>query len=67
MVDALERRRAWRPQPQDDALATFAPKIDRDSAADWCRGTRTAVEVALHLRAFDPVARRLVARVAAAR
>ncbi len=37
---------------QDDARATFAPKIDRDSARiDW---TRSAADVARMIRAFDP-------------
>jgi len=41
-----------RPQPQDDAAATYAPKITRDSAAlDW---TRPALEVCRHIRAYDP-------------
>ena len=39
-------------RPQDDALATYAPKIDRDtSRIDW---SRPAVEVARRIRAFDP-------------
>ena len=38
--------------PQDDALATYAPKIERDDAiVDW---TRPAAEVANLIRAFDP-------------
>ena len=37
--------------PQDDALATYAPKVGRDDARiDW---TRPAVEVARVIRAFD--------------
>ena len=51
MVDALEGG-GLTPRPQDAALATFAPKVTRLSArVPW---TGTAVEVALHLRAFDP-------------
>ena len=39
-------------RPQDAATATFAPKIDRESArVDW---TRPAVEVARGIRAYDP-------------
>jgi methionyl-tRNA formyltransferase len=39
-------------QPQDDALATYAPKIERDDARiDWARPAR---EVANAIRAFDP-------------
>lgn len=38
--------------PQDDALATYAPKVERAMArVDW---TRPAAEVARHVRAFDP-------------
>jgi methionyl-tRNA formyltransferase len=39
-------------EPQDDAQATFAPKITRQTAlVPW---DKSAVEVALHLLAFDP-------------
>jgi methionyl-tRNA formyltransferase len=39
-------------RPQDDALATFAPKIEREDARiDF---TRSAAEVARTIRAFDP-------------
>ena len=39
-------------RPQDDALATFAPKIERDDARiDW---TRPAAAIASAVRAFDP-------------
>jgi len=39
-------------RPQDDALATLAPKIERDDARiDW---TRSATEVSCAVRAFDP-------------
>lgn len=38
---------------QDDELATFAPKVDRDTARiDW---SRPAVDLAAHVRAMDPV------------
>src|SRR4051812_26094766 len=38
--------------PQDDAQATFAPKVEREMArVDW---SRPAIEVARHLRAYDP-------------
>lgn len=38
--------------PQDEALATYAPKIDRDGTRlDF---TRPAIEVARRIRAFDP-------------
>ena len=41
-----------RPEPQDDALATYAPKITRESAmVDW---SRSAYEVGSHVRAYDP-------------
>ena len=39
------------PEPQDHALATFAPKVDRETARlDW---SRTARDVALLMRALD--------------
>ena len=39
-------------RPQDDAEATYAPKIEREDARiDW---TRPGVEVARAIRAFDP-------------
>jgi methionyl-tRNA formyltransferase len=38
--------------PQDDALATYAPKVTRESARlDW---NRSADELARHIRAYDP-------------
>jgi methionyl-tRNA formyltransferase len=41
-----------RPQPQDPALATYAPKIDREDARlDWTQG---AEGLARQVRAFDP-------------
>ena len=40
------------PQAQDEALATFAGKLSRQSAqVDW---TKSAYEVARHVRAYDP-------------
>ena len=51
VVDALEGN-GPPPTPQDDALATFAPKVTRLAArVPW---ERTAVDVALHLLAYDP-------------
>ncbi|HET9426704.1 MAG TPA: methionyl-tRNA formyltransferase [Gemmatimonadaceae bacterium] len=39
-------------RPQDEAAATYAPKIDRDATRiDW---TKPATEVARRIRAFDP-------------
>jgi len=41
-----------RPEPQDDALATYAEKLTKDEARiDW---TRPAVELDRMIRAFDP-------------
>jgi len=41
-----------REQPQDDALATYAPKISRETTRiDW---TKDAVDVARSIRAYDP-------------
>ena len=41
-----------KPQAQDDSLATYAPKLTRDTAqVDW---TRSAHEVGRHVRAYDP-------------
>jgi methionyl-tRNA formyltransferase len=40
------------PRPQDDAQATYAAKLTRESAVvDW---SRTAYEVERHVRAYDP-------------
>lgn len=41
-----------KPQPQDDAAATYAPKLTREMAAVDFR--RPALEVARHIRAYDP-------------
>jgi methionyl-tRNA formyltransferase len=54
LVDALSLVAAGlaRPEPQDGASATFAPKIDRDGARlDW---HRDAAALARQVRAFDP-------------
>jgi methionyl-tRNA formyltransferase len=41
-----------KPQPQDDAQATYAAKLTRENAVvDW---SRTAHEVGRHVRAYDP-------------
>jgi methionyl-tRNA formyltransferase len=41
-----------KPQPQDDAAATYAGKLSRESARiDW---TASAHEVGRHIRAYDP-------------
>lgn len=51
VVDALEGGKLPA-EPQRAAEATFAPKIDRPAArVPW---EKSAVDVALHLRAFDP-------------
>jgi methionyl-tRNA formyltransferase len=54
LVDALSLLAAGfaKPEPQDPAAVTLAPKIDRDSARlDW---RREAVALARQVRAFDP-------------
>lgn len=54
LVEALELIAfgAAEPQPQDDALATYAAKLDREVArVDW---NAPAVEVARLVRAYDP-------------
>ncbi|HEX2719147.1 MAG TPA: methionyl-tRNA formyltransferase [Gemmatimonadaceae bacterium] len=41
-----------REEPQDDSLATYAPKIERESARiDWSRG---AIAISRAIRAYDP-------------
>jgi len=51
VVDALDNGQLT-PEPQDAARATLAPKVTRPAArVPW---GRSAVEVALHLLAFDP-------------
>ena len=51
VVDALEGG-SLAPSAQQEAQATFAPKVSRAAArVPW---ERSAVEVALHLRAYDP-------------
>lgn len=55
LVETLARlpRHALGGQPQDDALATYAPKITRETARiDWTAG---ATQVARTIRAFDPI------------
>ncbi|HEX6104981.1 MAG TPA: methionyl-tRNA formyltransferase [Gemmatimonadales bacterium] len=55
LVEALSLMAAGaaRPQPQQDAAATYAPKIDRAAARiDWSRDARS---VSRQIRAFDPV------------
>jgi methionyl-tRNA formyltransferase len=55
IVDSLERMASGRlvPTPQDDTLATYAPKIGRAEAAiAW---TDPAVVIERQVRAFDPV------------
>lgn len=54
MLDALDRRErgALAPQPQDAALATYAPRLTRASGrVDW---SRPAIDLANQLRAFTP-------------
>ena len=49
---ALLQAGAVRETPQDDALATYAPKVEREHARlDW---TRSADDVVRAIRAFDP-------------
>ncbi len=49
---ALIELGAVRPQPQDEAQATYAGKLTRESAqVDW---TGTAYDVSRHIRAYDP-------------
>lgn len=49
---ALMETGALRETPQDDALATYAPKTEREHARlDW---TRPAEDVARAIRAYDP-------------
>ena len=49
---ALIELGAANPQPQDDAAATYAPKLTRETArVDW---TGSAHEVGRHIRAYDP-------------
>jgi len=55
LVDALSLLTSGlaKPEPQDPVRATFAPKIDRESARlDW---RRDAGALARQVRAFDPV------------
>lgn len=51
VVDALEGG-ALKPERQNEPAASFAPKVTRQSASvPW---SRSSVDVALHLRAYDP-------------
>jgi methionyl-tRNA formyltransferase len=55
LVETLARlpRHALGGEPQDDALATYAPKITRETARiDW---TAESAQVARTIRAFDPI------------
>jgi methionyl-tRNA formyltransferase len=55
LVESLRliRDRVERPQPQDDAGATYAPKISRELARiDWIRD---AAALERQIRAFDPL------------
>ena len=55
LIETLGRlpRHALGGQPQDDALATYAPKITRETARiDWAGD---AAQVSRAIRAFDPV------------
>jgi methionyl-tRNA formyltransferase len=52
IVFALSENACRSPGPQQEERTTYAPKLTRAAArVPW---SRTAVEVALHLRAFDP-------------
>ncbi len=54
LIRALEEFRAGtlRPQPQDSALSTYAPKLSRENGRiDW---TQSAVEIDRQIRAFTP-------------
>lgn len=54
LIEALALMEAdvAREQAQDERAATYAPKIDRETTRiDW---TKPGVEVARHIRAFDP-------------
>ncbi len=52
MVDALAQLDSIAPQEQDDALATYAAKIDKAEAAiDW---SRPAQDIGRQVRAFSP-------------
>ena len=54
IVESLDRivTRDWNPRRQDDATATYAPKLSRDDGRlDWAR---PAVELERQVRAFDP-------------
>ena len=52
IVEALAALDRLVPEPQDDALATYAAKVDkREARIDW---SRTSVEIDRQVRAFNP-------------
>ncbi|QUL36492.1 methionyl-tRNA formyltransferase [Erythrobacter sp. JK5] len=52
MVELLANLEGYAPQPQDDALATYAPKIDKAEARiDWAR---PAEDVVRHIHGLAP-------------
>ncbi len=52
MVEVLSQLEILKPAPQDDTLACYAPKIDKDETRiDW---SRHAIEVERQVRAFAP-------------
>ncbi len=52
MVEALSQLGTLQPAPQDDALACYAPKIDKaETRIDW---SRPAIEIERQVRAFAP-------------
>ena len=54
LLDTVDRLAAGdlEPTPQDDALATFAPKLGPDDR--WIDWTRPAEEIVLRIRALSP-------------
>ncbi len=52
MVEVLSQLGTLQPAPQDDALACYAPKIDKaETRIDW---SRPAIEIERQVRAFAP-------------
>ena len=52
IIEALAALDRLVPEPQDEALATYAPKVSKAEARiDW---TRSAAEIDRQVRAFDP-------------
>jgi len=52
IVEALAQLDRLAPRSQDEALATYAPKVERSEARiDW---TRTSAEIDRRIRAFNP-------------